>query len=347
MQFTDKSKYHIMTLTSMGLRLCPLDRQPLNTSNLWRMQATSAETNVLNVPASLGYRTKALTKFVKGAETAAFIKAELRKRNIEYEGPDEDAGGPWGYRHQINIAESGYGARGPKVLNDRAGEVGRSIKTSDFNLEKLFCEEGCNIFHLSGLIFALSESTTEACLDIARKAKEHGAKISFDVNYRESFWKGREKELRESFEEMAGMADILVGAGYLVAGGKGRAKSMDEEIEYAEALRKTYPKAEYILSTFREVKDACTHRSGAVLCEKDKLFVLEPREVAVYDRIGGGDGFLSGFLYGILKGYGGEDCLKLGWAASAMAVSVADDYATPLSENQLWNIYGGDAAVKR
>lgn len=347
MKFRDNCKYDIAAVTSMGLRLCPLDRQPLNTSGLWRMQATSAETNVMNVPASLGFKTRALTKFVKDLDTAAYIKAELRKRNIEFESTDIDAGGPWGFRHQINIADSGFGSRGPKVQNDRAGEVGREICPEDFDLEKLFKEDGCRIFHVSGLIFALSESTTKTCLEAARLAKSCGTKISFDVNYRESFWKGREKELSESFEEMARMADFLVGADYLIADGKGRASTMEGELEYVNKLRKAYPDAEIILSTLRSVESANLHKVGAVLYEKDQLYKLEPREVSIYDRIGGGDGFLSGFLYGCLKGYKAEDCLKLGWAASAMAVSIADDFASPVSEQQLWDIYGGDAAVKR
>ncbi len=104
-------------------------------------------------------------------------------------------GDPWGYRHQFNIADSGFGSRGPRVLNDRAGEVGRTLNVKDFDLERIFGKEGVQILHLSGLIGALSPHTGAFCLELARTAKKHGTLISFDLNYRASFWKNREKEL--------------------------------------------------------------------------------------------------------------------------------------------------------
>ena len=104
-------KYDIMAVTSMGIRITPVNRQPVNVSNLYEMHATSAETNVLNISAALGLKAKVLTKFVKDSPIALYIKGELRKRNIEFEGIDIEQGGPWGYRHQFNIADSGFGVR--------------------------------------------------------------------------------------------------------------------------------------------------------------------------------------------------------------------------------------------
>ena len=121
-------KYDLITATSMGVRITPADRQPVGIGNHYTMQATSAESNVLNVSASLGLRTRVLTAFVAGSPIASFIKGELRRRNIGYEGPEVEQGGPWGYRHQFNIADTGFGMRGPRVHNDRAGEVGRTLK---------------------------------------------------------------------------------------------------------------------------------------------------------------------------------------------------------------------------
>ena len=99
MKLRENCKYDLMTVTSMGVRITPADRQPVHTSKLYSMQATSAESNVLNVAASLGMRTKVLTRFVADSAIAAFIKGELRRRNIEFEGKEVDQGGPWGYRH--------------------------------------------------------------------------------------------------------------------------------------------------------------------------------------------------------------------------------------------------------
>ena len=138
-------KYDLITATSMGVRITPADRQPVGIGNHYTMQATSAESNVLNVSASLGLRTRVLTAFVAGSPIASFIKGELRRRNIGYEGPEVEQGGPWGYRHQFNLADSGYGSRGPRVQNDRAGEVGRLLDTKYFDLERIFGAEGVKI----------------------------------------------------------------------------------------------------------------------------------------------------------------------------------------------------------
>lgn len=111
-------KYALATLTSMGLRITPENRMAVQNSNLFYLQAPSAETNVLNVSSSLGHECLALTKFVKGSPMADLIKRQLRARNIRFEGLEVEQGGPWGYRHQFNIADSGFGLRAPRVWND-------------------------------------------------------------------------------------------------------------------------------------------------------------------------------------------------------------------------------------
>ena len=116
----------------IGVRITPPERMAVQNSNLFYMQATSAETNVLNVASSLGHECLALTKFVKGSPIADFIKRQLRARNIRFEGLDVEQGGPWGYRHQFNIADSGFGLRAPRLWNDRAGEVGRTLSIEDY-----------------------------------------------------------------------------------------------------------------------------------------------------------------------------------------------------------------------
>ena len=156
MEFKENAKYALVVPTSMGVRITPQNRQPVHVSRLFTMQATSAESNVLGVSASLGLRTKVLTTFVKDSPIARFIKDDLSRRHIEYEGAEVDQGGPWGYRHQFNIADCGYGKRGPRVTNDRAGEVGRTLNVKDFDLKKLFGEDGVKILHISGLIAAMS-----------------------------------------------------------------------------------------------------------------------------------------------------------------------------------------------
>jgi len=357
LKLRENCKYDLVCPSSMGVRITPVDRLPVHTSRLYEMQATSAETNVLNVPASLGMKTKVLTTFVKDSPIAQFIKSELRFRNIEYEGPEVEQDGPWGVRHQFNIADSGYGLRGPRVSNDRAGEVGRTLNIKDFDTERILGTEGVKILHLSGLIAAMSESTGQFCLELVRAAKKHGTLVSFDLNFRASFWKGREKELRTIFKEIASAADILIGneedfqlalgVKGPEAGGKDLGAKIDAFKGMVLEVKKEYPNAQVYATTLRQVLNANEHMWGALLLAGDDWYVEEPRSIQVLDRIGGGDGFVSGLLYAVLKGWDAEKWLQFGWASGALATTVLTDYATPADEDQIWSIYKGNARVKR
>lgn len=357
MKLRENCKYDLVCPTSMGVRITPVDRLPVHTSRFFEMQATSAESNVLNVSSSLGLKTKVLTSFVKDSPIASFIKAELRFRNIDYEGPEVPQGGAWGYRHQFNIADSGFGSRGPRVWNDRSGEVGRTLKAQDFDLYRIFRVEGVRILHLSGLVCALSPETTAFCLEVARAAKANGTVISFDLNYRASFWKGREEELRAAFSEIAGVADILIGneEDFQLAlgmkgpeaGGKDLEKKIGQFKDMIAQVRASYPQASVFATTLREVVSANEHNWGALVLVGDTWYVEEPRPIQVMDRIGGGDGFVGGLLYAILAGKPQEDWIKMGWATGVLATTVLTDYSTPADEEQIWSVYSGNARVKR
>ena len=341
----------------MGVRITPADRMAVHNSNRYLLTSTSAETNVLNVSSSLGKECLALTRFVEGSPVAAFIKAQLRARNIAFEGPDIPQGGPWGYRHQFNIADSGFGLRAPRVWNDRAGEVGRTISAKDFDLERIFKTEGVAILHLSGLIAAMSHETTETCLALAEYAKACGTLVSFDLNYRASFWKGREEELRQAFHRIASAADILIGNEedfQLCLGFRGPetgGKDLAGKIEGFKAMigqvREKYPNAAACATTLRQVVSANEHLWGALLWADGAWYVEEPRPIPVMDRIGGGDGFSGGVLYGVLQGWEPEKWLQFGWASGVLAVSSLNDYAEPADEKQIWDIYAGNARVQR
>ena len=113
MQLRSEYKYAMVVPTSMGVRLTPLHGQPVHTSNTFVMHVTSAETNVASVSSFLGLPVKVLTTFVQGSPIAQLIKDNLASRHMEFEGPEVPQGGPWGYRHQFNIADMGFGTRGP------------------------------------------------------------------------------------------------------------------------------------------------------------------------------------------------------------------------------------------
>lgn len=357
MELKSNCKYSLVVPSSMGVRITPFDRQPVHISSTFRMQATSAETNVISISASLGLKTKVLTTFVKDSPIARFIKDDLKSRGIEYEGKEVDQGGPWGYRHQFNIADSGYGLRAPRVCNDRAGEVGRTLNIKDFDLEKLFGEDGVQILHLSGLVCALSHDTGIFCLELARAAKKYGTKISFDLNYRASFWKGREKKLREIFSEIASVSDILIGneEDFQLslgikgpdAGGKDISSKIDSFKGMILEVKKQYPNVSVFTTTLRQVVSANEHLWGAIALDGETWTVVEPRPIQVLDRIGGGDAFVGGMLYGKLRNWDSEKCVHFGWACGAFVATLLDDFGLPADEEQIFSIWEGNARVKR
>ena len=350
-------KYSLLVATSMGVRITPVSGQPVHSSDTFLMQATSAETNVASISSYLGLPVKVLTCFVKGSPVAQLIKSNLKARHMDFEGPDREQGGPWGYRHQFNIADSGFGSRGPRVHNDRAGEVGRTLSVKDFDIERIFGEEGVQIVHLSGLIAALSSETGEFCLGIARAAKKHGTRISFDLNHRASFWKGREKELFEIFREIASVSDILIGneEDFQLclgiegpeAGGKGIEAEIDGFKSMIGRVKETFPGASVFATTLRQVISANEHLWGAIMLDGNTWHTIEPRKISVLDRIGGGDGFVGGLLYGILKGWEPEKWPQFGWAAGALATTFLTDYAQPADEDMVWSVWEGNARVRR
>ncbi len=357
MELRQDARWALVVPTSMGVRITPEHGMPVHAADRYLMTVTSAETNVASVPSYLGLPVKVLTNFVQDSPISAIIKADLRARGMAFEGPDLPQGDAWGYRHQFNIADSGYGSRGPRVWNDRAGEVGRALAVRDFDLDRVFGEEGVQVVHLSGVIAALSPDTSRFCVELARVAKRHGAVVSMDMNYRASFWQGREQELSAAFGAIAEQCDVLVGneEDYQLclgiqgpaAGGEGIGAELDGFTQMMDRVRRAYPQVQFLATTLREVLSANRHRWGMVVYGDGAYHVADPREIGVLDRVGGGDGSVGGLLYGILRGWDAQRCMQFGWATGALAATMLTDYAQPADEEQVWAIWKGNARVQR
>ena len=349
--------HSLLVPTSMGIRISPFNSQPVHSSDTFFMQATSAETNVASISSYLGLPVLVLTTFVKDSPIAQLIKNNLSSRHMKYEGKEVDQDGPWGYRHQFNIADSGFGSRGPRVHNDRTGEVGLTLNSNDFDLKRIFEKEGVQIIHLSGLIAALSPATGNFCLNLARSAKKNGTLISFDLNYRASFWKGREKMLHDIFSEIASLSDILAGneEDFQLClgldgpdkGGKDIGSKIDSFKSMITKTKSRFSNVSVFAATLRQVVNANSHLWGAIILEGNNWHVIEPREIAVLDRIGGGDAFVGGLLYGILRNWEPVRWIQFGWACGALATTFITDYAQPSGEEQVWSIWEGNARVIR
>ena len=114
-----------------------------------------------------------------------------------------------------------------------------------------------------------------------------------------------------------------------------------------DRARQAFPNAAVFATTLREVVSANCHRWGAIMCESGAWHVVEPREITVLDRIGGGDGFVGGLLYAVLRGWEPEQWIQFGWASGALVTTLLVDYAQPADEDQIWSIWEGNARVRR
>ena len=131
------------------------------------------------------------------------------------------------------------------------------------------------------------------------------------------------------------------------AGGKDIASKINGFKEMIARVKAQYPGAQVYATTLRQVNNTNSHNWGAIMLEGDNWHVVEPREIHVLDRIGGGDGFVGGLLYGILKGWEPEKWIQFGWATGALATTMLTDYGQPADEEQVWSIWAGNARVKR
>ena len=253
-------------------------------------------------------------------------------------------------------SDRGFGVRAPVVFYNRSNEAGAQLKPGDFDWDTIF-SEGVRWFHSGGIFAALSETTGEVIIEGMKAAKANGAVTSFDLNYRATFWKNREQVLHDLFSEIASLSDILVGneEDFQLclgiegpeAGGDDLANKIDRFKGMIERVKQAFPNAGVFATTLRQVVSTNCHLWGAIMAVGDQWHVVEPREITVLDRIGGGDGFVGGLIYAILKGWDPEKWIQFGWASGALATTLYTDYAQPADEEQIWSIWHGNARVQR
>jgi len=254
-------------------------------------------------------------------------------------------------------SDQGWGVRAPVVFYNRSNEAAAQLKPGDFDWKTIFAN-GIRWFHSGGIFAALSETTGQVIIEGMKAAKEAGAIVSFDLNYREKLWNiwgGHERALGV-LSEIARHVDVLVGneedlqKGLGVAGPEVEKKSkLDPSVFFAmiEAVAKKYPKVKAVATTLREVHSSNHHSWGAVAWVDGKTYVSPTCDLHVYDRVGGGDGFASGFFYGLLAGETPEEAVKLGWAHGALLTTFPGDTTMATVEQVRSFAKGGSARIQR
>ncbi len=254
-------------------------------------------------------------------------------------------------------SDRGQGVRAPVVFYNRCNEAGALLKPGDFDWKSIFAG-GVRWFHSGGIFAALSEATAEVIIEGMQAARAAGAVVSFDLNYRAKLWNrcGGHKRALEVIGRIVKNVDVLVGneedlqMGLGIPGPEVAAKSkLDPSAFFGmiDAVVKQHPQIKIVATTLREVHSTNRHNWGAVAWIDGKTFVAPTCELDVLDRVGGGDGFASGFFYGLLTGEPGEEAVKLGWAHGALLTSFPGDTTMATVEQVRAFAKGGSARIQR
>lgn len=264
-----------------------------------------------------------------------------------------------GPNHATVYSDRGYGVRGPIVFYNRSNEAGALLKPGDFDWNEIF-GGGVRWFHSGGIFAALSETTGPLIVDAMKAAKAAGAITSFDLNYRAKLWNiwgGHDKAL-EVLGKIVENCDVLVGneedlqMGLGVEGPKveGPKKSKLDPSAFFGMIDKViakYPQVKIVATTLRDVHSTARHSWSAVAWIDGKTHTAPTAELDVYDRIGGGDGFASGFFYGLLTGAEPEEAVRLGWAHGALLTTFPGDTTMASLDQVRAFAKGGSARVQR
>jgi 2-dehydro-3-deoxygluconokinase len=232
-------------------------------------------------------------------------------------------------------SDRGYGARGPVVFYNRANEAGALLKPGDFDWNSIFAG-GIRWFHSGGIFAALSATTGEVIIEGMQAAKAAGAVVSFDLNYREKLWNiwGGAEKAAEVIGRIVENVDVLVGneedlqKGLGIPGPDVHKKSkLDPSVFFGMIgdVVARYPKVKIVATTLREVHSTARHSWSAVAWIDGQTYVAPTVELDIVDRVGGGDGFASGFFYGLLSGEEPQEAVRLGWAHGALLTTTPGD----------------------
>jgi 2-dehydro-3-deoxygluconokinase len=313
-----------------------------------------------NVAAGLadcfGLRTGIATAMVRYG-IGELVQARVREAGVTPFFKWFDHDGVRGPNIATVYSDRGQGVRPPVVFYNRSNEAGALLKPGDFDWPAIL-DKGVRWFHSGGIFAALSETTAELIVQAMQAAKAAGAVTSFDLNYRPKLWasNGGAARAQQVFRRIVAHVDALVGNeedlqhGLGIAGPDVAAKSsLDPDTFFVmiDRVVEKHPNIKVVATTLREVHSANRHDWAAVLWLNGEKFVSPTCTLDVLDRIGGGDGFSSGLIYGLLSGRSPEEALRLGWAHGALLTTYHGDVTmATLAEVEAF-AKGGSARVQR
>lgn len=332
---------------------------PFRTASSLDIHVSGGEYNcAANLASCFGMRTGIVTAMVD-YPIGELIQRQVRAMGVHpfYKHFQHD--GVRGPNMATVYSDRGQGVRPPVVFYNRAQEAGAMLKRGDFQWDEIFAG-GCRWFHSGGIFAALSETTADVVVEGMQAAGRAGAIRSFDLNYRAKLWDtiGGLEQGQRMIAKIVEHVDVLIGNEEDLQKGLG-IKGPDVEAEKSSKLDpknffgmigdavKKFPSVKAVATTLREVHSTNRHSWSAVLWHDGHEYVAPQAELDVIDRIGGGDGFASGLIYGLLDGRTAEDALKLGWAHGALLTTFPGDVTRATLTEVEALAAGGSARVQR
>jgi 2-dehydro-3-deoxygluconokinase len=354
-------KYDLLALGEVMLRLDPGEGR-VRTTREFKVWEGGGEYNVARgLRRCFEMRTAVCTAFVdnevgrlledlllQGGVSTEFIKW------LPYDGVGRTV------RNGLNFTERGFGVRGAVGTADRGHTAASQLKPGDFDWQRIFGELGARWFHTGGIFAALSETTPPLVLEAVQAAHKHGTIVSYDLNYRPSLWKsvGGPRRAQDVNREIAKHVDVMIGneedfaacLGFEVEGVDKTLTKLDVESfrRMIAAVVKTYPNFRLVATTLRGVKSATRNDWGAIGCSEGKFYEATSRpDLEILDRVGGGDSFASGLIYGLMQFGDLQQALEYGTAHGALAMTTPGDTSMASLKEVEALVRGGSARVQR
>ena len=353
----DSCSYDLVALGEIMLRLDPGEVR-IHSTRKFQAWEGGGEYNVARgLRRCFGMRTAVLTAFADNAIGRLIedfilqggVDASLIKW-MEFDGIGRMV------RNGLNFTERGFGIRGALGVSDRANSAASQLKKGDFDWETIFGRMGVRWFHTGGIFAALSESTPEVIEEAMVAGRKYGTIISYDLNYRPSLWKsfGGKTRAQEVNRHLAQYVDVMLGneedftacLGFEVEGSDKHLSSLDVTNfkKMIETAVKTFSNFKVTATTLRTVKTATINDWGAICWADGKFYQAPVREnLEIFDRVGGGDSFASGLIYGFLSTGDPQGAVNYGATHGALAMTTPGDTSmATLSEVE--KIMGGGSA---
>jgi 2-dehydro-3-deoxygluconokinase len=263
-------------------------------------------------------------------------------------------------RNGLNFTERGFGVRAAQGCSDRGHTAVSQLKVGDVDWEKIFVQEGARWFHTGGIFSALSETTPQVAREAMAAARRSGTIVSYDLNYRPSLWTsvGGQAKAREVNSLLAPLVDVMFGneedftaaLGFSVKNASAQRENLDQENFKAmiNEVVQAFPQLSAVATTLRHARTATFNDWSAIAyCDGSFYSAPQRQQLEIYDRVGGGDAFVSGFVYGLLTGHDPQWSVDCGAAHGALAMTTPGDTSMATLPEVLKLMKGDSARIQR